>query len=169
MKLSGKFASDHGPVREDSASLLPGRPVKSQRAARRWTAAVVFVHAVGVALLFDPLAGLWNSQPLIAQDYGLHFHHLSSMQQLWENGQRLWGYNPLFMAGYPSNTIQDASIKLFELAALGLGPWLVARTGFCVHPADVGRAIPQVGGMSDSDVRDVLVSLAADFTRASNE
>ena len=32
----------------------------------------------------------------------------------------LWGYNPLFMAGYPSNTIQDLSIKFFEFAALGL-------------------------------------------------
>ena len=32
----------------------------------------------------------------------------------------VWGYNPFFMAGYPSNTIQDLSIKFFEFIALGL-------------------------------------------------
>ncbi|MGH8807473.1 MAG: helical backbone metal receptor [Noviherbaspirillum sp.] len=32
------------------------------------------------------------------------------------------------------------------LCALGLAPWLVGRTGFCIHPAAVVRAIPKVGG-----------------------
>lgn len=32
------------------------------------------------------------------------------------------------------------------LFALGLGPWVVARTGFCVHPADAVAAVPKVGG-----------------------
>lgn len=35
------------------------------------------------------------------------------------------------------------------LVALGLAPWLVARTGFCIHPADVLRNIPKVGGTKD--------------------
>lgn len=35
------------------------------------------------------------------------------------------------------------------LVALGLAPWLVARTGFCIHPAEVVRAIPKVGGTKD--------------------
>lgn len=35
------------------------------------------------------------------------------------------------------------------LVALGLAPWLVARTGFCIHPADAVRAIPKVGGTKD--------------------
>lgn len=35
------------------------------------------------------------------------------------------------------------------LAALGLGPWLVARTGFCTEPADVLRNVPKVGGTKD--------------------
>lgn len=35
------------------------------------------------------------------------------------------------------------------LVVLGLGPHLVARTGFCVHPADAVRAIPKVGGTKD--------------------
>jgi len=35
------------------------------------------------------------------------------------------------------------------LMALGLGPWLVARTGFCIHPAEQVAAIPKVGGTKD--------------------
>jgi len=35
------------------------------------------------------------------------------------------------------------------VAALGLGARLVARTGFCIHPADAVRAVPKVGGTKD--------------------
>ncbi len=35
------------------------------------------------------------------------------------------------------------------LVALGLAPCLVARTGFCIHPAEVLRAVPKVGGTKD--------------------
>jgi ABC-type Fe3+-hydroxamate transport system substrate-binding protein len=40
--------------------------------------------------------------------------------------------------------------SLTELVvALGAGGHLVARTGFCVHPAEVVKAIPKVGGTKD--------------------
>ena len=40
--------------------------------------------------------------------------------------------------------------SLTELAvALGLGRQLVARTGFCVHPAEALRGVPKVGGTKD--------------------
>jgi ABC-type Fe3+-hydroxamate transport system substrate-binding protein len=32
------------------------------------------------------------------------------------------------------------------LAALGLAPWLVARTGYCIHPAAALATVPKVGG-----------------------
>lgn len=35
------------------------------------------------------------------------------------------------------------------LCDLGLAPQLVARTGFCIHPAETVRAIPKVGGTKD--------------------
>lgn len=35
------------------------------------------------------------------------------------------------------------------LGALGLAPWLVARTGFCIHPADLVAGVPKVGGTKD--------------------
>lgn len=35
------------------------------------------------------------------------------------------------------------------LVALGLGPQLVARTGFCIHPREALSAVPKVGGTKD--------------------
>src|SRR6266508_6742195 len=81
---------------------------------------IFLFHSLGLASLFVSLTGLYNNQPIIDQDWGLHFHHLKSLEAFWRQDHILWGYNPFFMAGYPSNTIQDLSIKFFELAALGL-------------------------------------------------
>jgi ABC-type Fe3+-hydroxamate transport system substrate-binding protein len=49
-------------------------------------------------------------------------------------------------------TVRIASLvpSLTELVvALGLGDVLVARTGFCIHPAQALRAVPKVGGTKD--------------------
>jgi ABC-type Fe3+-hydroxamate transport system substrate-binding protein len=35
------------------------------------------------------------------------------------------------------------------VVALGLGEALIARTGFCIHPADALRRVPKVGGTKD--------------------
>ncbi len=35
------------------------------------------------------------------------------------------------------------------LFALGLGPWVVARTGYCTQPAEALAAVPKVGGTKD--------------------
>jgi hypothetical protein len=92
----------------------------NEQVALAWTGILFLLHGLGLAYLFVPLSGLFNNQPIIEQDWGLHFHHLKSMEAFWHQDQTSWGYNPLFMAGYPSNTIQDLSIKFFEFAALAL-------------------------------------------------
>jgi len=49
-------------------------------------------------------------------------------------------------------TLRIASLvpSLTELVvALGLGHCLVARTGFCIHPAEALREVPKVGGTKD--------------------
>lgn len=38
---------------------------------------------------------------------------------------------------------------------LGLGPYVVGRTGFCIHPREAVRAVPKVGGTKDVDVAKV--------------
>lgn len=38
---------------------------------------------------------------------------------------------------------------------LGLGPQLVGRTGFCIHPAPVVAAIPKIGGTKDVNIEKI--------------
>lgn len=45
------------------------------------------------------------------------------------------------------------------LFALDLGPQVVGRTGFCIHPRDAVRAVPKVGGTKDVAV-DRVIALA---------
>jgi hypothetical protein len=90
----------------------------NERVSLAWTGVLFLFHGVGLTLLFSPMQGLLNNQPIIEQDWGLHFHQLKSIEAFWERDKMLWGYNPFFMAGYPANTIQDLSIKFFELFAL---------------------------------------------------
>jgi hypothetical protein len=78
------------------------------------------IHVIGLLLLFKPIHGLFDANPIIDQDWGLHFFHLKSLENFWRQDHLLTGYNPYFMAGYPSNTIQDLSVKFFELIALAL-------------------------------------------------
>ena len=92
----------------------------NSRGALFWVGLVFTLHVTGLAALFDPVTGIFDIAPLIDQDWGLHFHHLKSLEAFWLRDRSLWGYNPFFMAGYPSNTIQDLSVKMFELAALAL-------------------------------------------------
>ena len=50
----------------------------------------------------------------------------------------------------PAPRIASLVPSLTELvSALGLGPQLVARTGYCIHPADSVRSVPKVGGTKD--------------------
>lgn len=41
------------------------------------------------------------------------------------------------------------------LCDLGLAPQLIGRTGFCIHPADIVRAIPKVGGTKDVNIEKI--------------
>jgi hypothetical protein len=41
------------------------------------------------------------------------------------------------------------------LVDLGLAPWLVGRTGFCIHPQQMLQLIPKVGGTKDVNLRKI--------------
>jgi hypothetical protein len=115
-----------------ASSIKPGRRLFTGPNARlfeySWVliVAIFSFHAIGLIWLFDFLPGLYDPNPIIEQDWGLHFHHLKSLETFWKQEKFSWCYNPLFMAGYPSNTIQDLSIKLFEFLALAFS--LIALT-----------------------------------------
>jgi hypothetical protein len=92
----------------------------TEKIAGIFVCGIFLLHSSGLVSLFTPLQGLFDPQPLIDQDWGLHFHHLNSLSAFWRQDHAVWGYNPFFMGGYPSNTIQDLSIKFFEFFALTL-------------------------------------------------
>jgi ABC-type Fe3+-hydroxamate transport system substrate-binding protein len=41
------------------------------------------------------------------------------------------------------------------VCALGLSPYLVGRTGFCIHPADAVAHVPKVGGTKDVNIEKI--------------
>jgi len=56
------------------------------------------------------------------------------------------------MSDAPALRIASLVPSLTELLfALGLGPRVVARTGFCIHPREA-RSVPKVGGTKDPDL-----------------
>lgn len=97
----------------DRDSLRPKTPILL-------VGAIFLLHALGIVLSVDHPRFWFTSHPILDADWGLHYHHLKSLAGFMQSDHRLWGYNPYFMAGYPSNTIQDVSIKLFEFAAIAL-------------------------------------------------
>jgi hypothetical protein len=153
-----KSAAGENSNSPNSASFI-GHLLTSPRHSLMLAWVIFILHALGLLLLFEPVKGLFDPSPLIDQDWGLHFHHLKSIEAFWHQDHSLSGYNPFFMAGYPSNTIQDLSIKFFEGVSIGLSslalssvqwfkltaflsmasvPWLMyfsARNFFCTDGA----------------------------------
>ena len=41
---------------------------------------ILAIHTLGLILIFQPVNGLFDANPLIDQDWGLHFHHLRSSE-----------------------------------------------------------------------------------------
>ncbi|HYA29670.1 MAG TPA: hypothetical protein VEI95_12690, partial [Acidobacteriota bacterium] len=112
-------AATTNPNRRNAASVIGGL-LNSPRYALSLAWIIFTFHALGLLLLFQPLNGLFDPSPLLDQDWGLHFHHLKSLEAFWQQDHSFSGYNPFFMAGYRSNTIQDLSIKFFEYVSIGL-------------------------------------------------
>jgi len=123
VSLKGKLKNPHTATAQ-APTVLPCRQNKAN--AGLWTGGIFLLHCLALATLYQSLQGITNSAPLIDQDWGLHFHHLKSLEAFWRDGNQSWGYSPYFMAGYPSNTIQDLSIKFFEFTALGLSTLALA-------------------------------------------
>jgi len=59
-------------------------------------------------------------------------------------------------AAAPNARIVSLVPSITELLCdLGLAPQLVGRTGFCIHPAEVVRDIPKVGGTKDVNIEKI--------------
>ena len=63
------------------------------------------------------------------------------------------------MAGDPPRIVSLVPSLTELLFSLELGPQVVGRTGFCVHPREAVRSVPKVGGTKTVDV-DKVIALA---------
>lgn len=143
VRRAGNASGERGDT-SDRIAAGDGRGRLGGRRAVLFVAALHALHALGLVLLLDRPGALLDDRPIVEQDWGLHTHHLRSAAGFWAESGRLWGYNPLFMAGYPSNTFQDLSIKLFELAALAT-PFLGPVAAFKGWVFLVTAAVPWLG------------------------
>ena len=91
-------------AREKNQSLTHRQRLHRRAAARlaedrisaAWLSVVLLLHGIALALVCDPIHVLLGNSPLIDQDWGLHFHHLKSLEAFWREGSRLCGLQPLF-------------------------------------------------------------------------
>jgi ABC-type hemin transport system substrate-binding protein len=58
-------------------------------------------------------------------------------------------FHPASTATSPPRIVSLVPSLTELLFAMGLGPWVVGRTGFCIHPAQGVAAVPKVGGTKD--------------------
>lgn len=122
-------------IDDDRPSPRSSPPPRSPRDGRilhrllRLAPLAIFVaHVAGLLAIFDPVVGAFDASPILEQDWGTHFFHVAS-REAFEREGRESGYNPWFMGGYVSNTIHDASIRLFEAAAVKLAGGVRFVTG----------------------------------------
>jgi hypothetical protein len=110
-------------------------------------ASIWLLHSVGLVSIVAEPAALLDGRPFLDQDWGLHHSHLVAAESFLRLNGELWGYNPSHMAGYPSNTHLDASIKAFELAALAT-PVLATTQAFQLEVFAATSAIPILGALA---------------------
>ncbi|EGF33730.1 putative periplasmic metal ion binding protein [Oxalobacteraceae bacterium IMCC9480] len=60
--------------------------------------------------------------------------------------------HPVVDAAQPPRIVSLVPSVTELLCELGLAPWIVGRTGFCIHPAALVRDIPKVGGTKDVNI-----------------
>ncbi len=64
-------------------------------------------------------------------------------------------HRPHQMAGGEPRIVSLVPSVTELVCALGLSPYLVGRTGFCIHPADTLAAVPKVGGTKDVNIEKI--------------
>ncbi|WP_435021881.1 hypothetical protein TA3x_002609 [Tundrisphaera sp. TA3] len=94
---------------------------------RRWAWAVLGLvlaaHAYQSARLFPGIGSILDPEaPVIMVDHAIHLYHGSLGATFFRNHATSWGYDPMFLAGYPETPVWDSSSNpsiLFQLLGGG--------------------------------------------------
>jgi len=84
---------------------------------------ILLASAVSVTLFLQP-ADILSSSPVYSDDYALHLSQCLTSKRFLASWGRCWGYDPYFLAGYPSGALANADNKAWELFFFLLSPLL---------------------------------------------
>lgn len=78
----------------------------------------VLVGCAYSVTLFLPPGHIFSDSPIYTDDYAMHFSQCLSARRFFLSEARCWGYDPFFLAGYPSGALVNADNKAWELLFL---------------------------------------------------
>jgi len=84
---------------------------------------IILSSAVSVTLFLKP-ADILSPSPIYTDDYAMHFSQCLTSSYFLSSSGRCWGYDPYFLAGYPSGALANADNKAWELFFFVLSPLL---------------------------------------------
>jgi len=85
--------------------------------------ALLLISAYSLTLYLQP-ADIVSRSPLYTDDYVLHYSQCLTSRYFLSSSGRCWGYDPYFLAGYPSGALANADNKAWELFFFILSPLL---------------------------------------------
>jgi len=83
---------------------------------------LIFIISVYSITIFLKPEDFFSNSPIYNDDYAMHFSHCISTKKFLLSVGRCWGYDPFFLAGYPSNALVDADNKALEMLFFILSP-----------------------------------------------
>ncbi len=86
---------------------------------RIWLGMICLLQVI-FALYYFPLEGISQNMPYGQRDYGFHFYNAYAATNFERSSQQLWGYDPFFLAGYPSNVLDNLDNRLIEMGVVAL-------------------------------------------------
>lgn len=115
------------------------------RSHRTILAATALLHFALFAY-FAPLRLVFSGVPFHTFDYGLHVYQVDRAARAFAVSHRLYGYDPLLLAGQPAGAVEDStskSLELFVIAlrALGVNTWVA----FNLYVVAIVFALPVFG------------------------
>ena len=85
--------------------------------------AILAVVALHLALLayFAPPRVMFSNEPITTVDYSLHVVQVDRAVRAFHESGKLWGWDPLELAGQPAGMVEDLTSKGTELFVIALG------------------------------------------------
>ena len=84
---------------------------------------IFLVSFYSITIFLKP-QDIFSNSPIYTDDYSMHFSHCLSTKRFLLPEGKCWGYDPFFLAGYPSGALVDADNKGWEMLFFIFSPLL---------------------------------------------